>query len=90
MKKPILIICLSLVFAISGIIPAAAQEQPKPAKDTVNIDSNAKPELYYSTEDEKTEAGTGTGKSSTGTIGIILGAVVVVGGAAFFLLKKKK
>jgi LPXTG-motif cell wall-anchored protein len=89
MKKSILIISLSLVFAISGLIPVIAQEQPKPGKDTVNIDTDAKPEFYYSTEDENSETN-GSGKSSAGTIAIIAGAVIVVGAGAFFLLKKKK
>jgi flagellar basal body-associated protein FliL len=89
MKKAILVICISLALTISGLIPAAGQEQPKPEKDTVNMDTNAKPEFYYSTEDENSETN-GSGKSSAGTIAIIAGAVIVVGAVAFFLLKKKK
>jgi LPXTG-motif cell wall-anchored protein len=89
MKKSILIISLLLVFAISGLIPVIAQEQPKPGKDTVNIDTDAKPKFYYSTEDEKNETD-GSGKSSAGTIAIIAGAVIVVAAGIFFLLKKKK
>jgi len=89
MKKTILVISLSVILAISGLIRAAAQDQPKPKKDTVNIDTDAKPTLYYDTQDDKTAAGV-SGKSSTGTIALIVGAVIVVGGVAFFLLKKKK
>jgi hypothetical protein len=89
MKKSILIFTFSVVFAISSIIPAIAQEQPKPEKDTVNMDTEAKPEFYYAIEDEKTED-SGSSKSRAGMIAIIIGAVIVAGGAAFFLLKKKK
>jgi hypothetical protein len=89
MKKAILVICFSLALTIDGLIPAAGQEQPKPEKDTVNMDTNAKPKFYYSTEDENSGTN-GSGKSSAGTIAIIAGAVIVVGAVAFFLLKKKK
>ncbi len=88
MKRTYLTIALSALFALSGMTMALAQEQPKPQKDTVNIDTDAKPKFYYAVEDEKT-AGE-AGKSKTGTIAIIVGAVIVVGVAAFFLLKKKK
>jgi LPXTG-motif cell wall-anchored protein len=90
MKRTFLTIALSALFALSGIVPALAQEQPKPQKDTVNIDTDAKPKFYYAVEDEKTAGEKGSGKSSATTIVIIAGAVVVVGAAAFFLLKKKK
>ena len=89
MKKAILIISLSVIFTISGLIPAVAQEQPKPQKDTVNIDTDAKPTLYYDIEDDETAAGA-KGKSSTATIAIIAGIVIIVGGVAYFLLRKKK
>jgi hypothetical protein len=88
MKRTILTITLSALLALSGITLALAQEQPKPVKDTVNIDTDAKPTFYYAVEDEKT--GAGKEKSPVITIVIIAGAVIVVGAAAFFLLKKKK
>jgi len=88
MKRTFLTLALSACFAICGINLALAQEQPKPQKDTVNIDTDAKPTFYYAVEDEET--GTGNGKSSTTIIVIIVAAVIVVAGAAFFLLKKKK
>jgi len=88
MKRFILILSFSVIVAISGLIPAIAQEQPKPQKDTVNIDTDAKPTFYYPVEDEKSEKA--KGKSSAGIIAIIAGAVVVVAGIAFFLLRKKK
>lgn len=90
MKRTFLAIVLSALFAFSGIIPAPAQEQPKPQKDTVNIDTDAKPQFYYAVEDEKTAGEKKSGKSSTTTIIIIAGAVFIAGAAAFFLLKKKK
>ena len=83
MKKSVLVFSLTLLLIVSGLRVVVAQEQPKPKKDTVNMDTNAKPTFYYPVEDEK------KGISGT-TIGIIAGAVVVVGAVAFFLLKKKK
>ena len=90
MKKTLLILSLSAILAISGLNLIFGQEQPKPQKDTVNMDTDAKPTFYYSVEDEKTDAGKGSGKSSVVTIALIVGAVIVAGAAAFFLLKKKK
>lgn len=90
MKKTIMIISLSAGLLISGLSFVSGQEQPKPQKDTVNMDTKAKPAFYYATEDEKTATGKGSGKSSAGTIAIIAGAVVIFGTTAFFLLKKKK
>jgi LPXTG-motif cell wall-anchored protein len=86
MKKTVLTLSMTLLLIFSGLNVVVGQEQPKPKKDTVNMDTDAKPTFYYPTEDEK-----GTkGKSSVVTIGIIAGAVVVAGAAAFFFLKKKK
>jgi LPXTG-motif cell wall-anchored protein len=83
MKRSVLVFSMTMLLIVSGLRVAVAQEQPKPKKDTVNMDTNAKPEVYLPVEDEK--------KGISGaTIGIIVGAVVVVGAAAFFLLKKKK
>ena len=89
MKKTILAISLTLLFALCGLTSSFSQDQPKPQKDTVNIDTDAKPKTYYEIEDEGSSA-SGKEKGSGGTIGIILGAVVVVGAVAYFLLKKKK
>lgn len=83
MKKTVLAFSMTLLLMLGGMNVAFGQDQPKPKKDTVNMDSNAKPTFYYPVEDEK--------KGMSGaTIGIIAGAVVVVAGVAFFLLKKKK
>jgi LPXTG-motif cell wall-anchored protein len=84
MKKSILVFSMTLLLVFSGLKLVSAQDQPKPKKDTVNMDTNAKPTFYYPTEEEK------TGKGSAATIAIVAGAVILVGAAAFFLLKKKK
>jgi LPXTG-motif cell wall-anchored protein len=87
MKKSVLVLSLSVLFLLGSLPVVVAQEQPKPKKDTVNMDTDAKPTFYYPVEDDKSKA---EGKGSVGTIAIIAGAVVVVGAAGFFLLKKKK
>ena len=84
MKKSILVLSVASILLIGGLKVAVAQDQPKPKKDTVNIDTDAKPTFYYAEEEKQAS------KSNTGTIGIIAGAVIVIGAAAFFLLKKKK
>jgi LPXTG-motif cell wall-anchored protein len=84
MKKSILVFSMTLLLVFSGLSAVLGQEQPKPKKDTVNMDTDAKPTYYYPVEDDKKV------KSPVATIAIIVGAVVIVGGAAFFLLKKKK
>jgi LPXTG-motif cell wall-anchored protein len=86
MKRSVLVFSMLSLLVIGGMNIANAQEQPAPKKDTVNMDTEAKPTFYYATEDEKTSDKKGSGT----TIAIIAGAVVVVAGAAFFLLKKKK
>jgi LPXTG-motif cell wall-anchored protein len=84
MKKSIIAFAAALMIAGASF----AQEAPKPQKDTVNMDTNAKPEFYYAVEDE--ESGKASGEGSLSMILIIAGAGVVIGAAAFFLLKKKK
>jgi LPXTG-motif cell wall-anchored protein len=84
MKKSILVLSITMLLIFSGLKIATGQEQPKPKKDTVNMDTDAKPTYYYPVEDEK------KGKSSVATIAIVVGAVVVVGAAGFYFLKKKK
>jgi LPXTG-motif cell wall-anchored protein len=86
MKKSVLVFSMISLFVIGSLNMANAQEQPAPKKDTVNMDTEAKPTFYYATEDEVT----GDDKGSMATIAIIAGAVIVVAGAGFFLLKKKK
>ena len=84
MKKSVLVFSMTLLLVFSGLSAVLGQEQPKPKKDTVNMDTDAKPTYYYPVEDDKKV------KSPVATIAIIVGAVVIVGGSAFFLLKKKK
>ncbi len=86
MKKAVLMFTVVLLLLIGGIGLAFAQEKPAPQKDTVNIDTDAKPEFYYAVEDEKSDAGSG----NTGLIIGIAGGVVVLGIAGYFLLRKKK
>lgn len=83
MKKSILVLSITMLLIFSGLKVVIGQEQPKPKKDTVNMDTNAKPTFYYPVEDSKS-------KSHIGTIVIIAGVVIVAGAAGFFLLKKKK
>jgi LPXTG-motif cell wall-anchored protein len=87
MKRTVLVLSMATALVFGGLNMATAQEQPAPKKDTVNMDTEAKPTFYYAVEDEKTG---GESKGSGATIAIIAGAVVVVAGAGFFLLKKKK
>ena len=87
MKKSVLVFSMALLLILSGLNVAIGQEQPQPKKDTVNMDTDAKPEFYYPVEDDKSGA---KGKSSVATIAIIAGAVILVGAAGFFILKKKK
>jgi LPXTG-motif cell wall-anchored protein len=87
MKKSVFLFVMTALLLFGGTNKAFAQEQPKPKKDTVNMDTDAKPQTYYAIEDEKAKDGD---KGSSSTIIIVIGAVVIVGAAAFLLLKKKK
>jgi len=84
MKKSVLVFSMTLLFVFSGLSVVTGQQQPKPKKDTVNMDSNAKPTYYYPVEDEK------KGKGPVAIIAIIAGAVVLIGAGAFIVLRKKK
>lgn len=83
MKKSVLVLSVTVLFFLGSLNVMMGQDQPKPKKDTVNMDTNAKPTYYYPVEDSK-------GSGSAGKIAIIAGAVVVVGAGGFFLFKKKK
>jgi LPXTG-motif cell wall-anchored protein len=89
MKKVVLVFSMISLLSFGGIKMVTAQDQPKPKKDTVNMDTDAKPKFYYAVEDEKSAAKTKSGGSGA-TIAIVVGVVVVIGLAGFFLLKKKK
>jgi LPXTG-motif cell wall-anchored protein len=90
MKRLVLVFSMTFLFLLGGMNMVIGQEQPKPKKDTVNMDTDAKPTFYYAVEDDKNGAKGKSGKSSVGTILIIAGAVVIAGAAGFFLLRKKK
>lgn len=89
MKKSILAVAFMLVLMAGSLTPVKAQEQPKPQKDTVNMDTDAKPQFYYSVEDEKAATEKKESKSPVVLIGIIVGVVIVGGGVAYLLLRKK-
>jgi hypothetical protein len=86
MKKSVLVFSMMLLFLLGGLNMVVAQEKPQPKKDTVNMDTDAKPTFYYAVEDEKD----GAKKGGLPIVAIVGGAVVIVGAVAFFLLKKKK
>jgi LPXTG-motif cell wall-anchored protein len=90
MKKAVLILSLASVLMIFRTAAAFSQEKPQPKKDTVNMDTDAKPTFYYAVEDEKEGAANKKSGGSGALIAIIAGAVVVIGAGAFFVLKKKK
>lgn len=88
MKKAISAFAFMVMLLLFGLTAARAQEQPKPQRDTVNMDTDAKPTQYYDIEDDT--PGAAKEKSSAGLIaGIVIG-VIVVGAVAYVLLKKKK
>lgn len=86
MKKSLIALSLFVILLLGGLRFAAGQDQPKGQKDTVNMDTNAKPEYYYAVEDEKSGKKSGSGA----LIAIVAGAVAVVGMAGFFLLRKRR
>ena len=85
MKRSILMFSMTSLLLLSGLNVAIAQEQPKPKKDTVNIDTDAKPTFYYAAEDEASKS-----KGGSSAIAIIAGVVVVAAAGGFFMLRKKK
>jgi LPXTG-motif cell wall-anchored protein len=82
MKKRVLILSFAMMLMAGSAV--TAQDQPKPKKDTVNIDTDAKPTFYYA-EEEATES-----KGNTTTIVIIAGVAVILAGGFFFVMKRKK
>jgi hypothetical protein len=89
MKKSVLIFSMISMLTIGGLNMVTAQDQPKPKKDTVNMDTYSKPEVYYPVEDEKS-GDSSSKKGGVPVIAIIGGVVVIVAVTAFFALKKKK
>ena len=86
MKKSFLVFSMTSLLLLGSMNIAMSQEQPKPKKDSVNMDNTAKPTFYYATEDEKVAKKGGNSL----LIPIIAGVVVVAGAAGFFMLRKKK
>lgn len=89
MKKSLITVLIAIALTIGGMLPVIAQEQPEPQKDSVNMDTEAKPTQYYDVEDDKSEAGGKSKSSPFLTIGIVC-AVLVVGSVVYFISKKKK
>ena len=85
MKKAILMFSLIFMLSAWGDNLVNCQDQPKPKKDTVNMDTNAKPTFYYAED----EGNASKEKGSGATIAIILGAVIIVGGGILLLRRKK-
>jgi LPXTG-motif cell wall-anchored protein len=90
MKKAILILSLVGVLMMVNSGRAISQDKPKPKKDTVNIDTDAKPKFYYAVEDDKAKPPVKKSSGSAATIIMIAGGAVIVGVTVYFLLKKKK
>jgi hypothetical protein len=84
MKKSILVFSMASLLFAGSLKVAVAQDQPKPKKDTVNIDTDAKPTFYYA-EEEAAKS-----KGGVPVIAIIAGVAVVIAVGAFLVLKKKK
>ena len=89
MRKNVLIFIMTAIFLIGSLNMAVSQDQPVPKKDTVNIDTDAKPTFYYASDDEVAPPAGSSCMSSTTTIALVAGAVIIAAGL-FFLLKKKK
>lgn len=89
MKRILSVLMLMWLLLFVGSGQGKAQEVPKPKKDTVNMDSDARPKFYYAAEDEKANKAAGN-EGSGATIAIVCGVVVLGAGVGFFLLKKKK
>lgn len=88
MKRILTTLAFALMLMLATLGLATAQETPQPNKDTVNMDTDAKPTFYYAVEDE--ESASKSKEGGSGTIAIIAAAVVVVAVAGYFLLRKKK
>ncbi len=88
MKKAVLIFTMAIMVIATSTFSAFSQDKPKPKKDTVNMDTHAKPTQYYAVEDEKPAAK--SSKLGVPEIAIIAGIVIIViGGIVFFSMRKK-
>ena len=89
MKRIFATLALAFIFLLASSGMAAAQEAPHPNKDTVNMDTDAKPTFYYAVEDEGSASKQKEGGSGS-TVGIVVAVVAVAAVAGYFLLRKKK
>lgn len=85
MKRNALVFLITAFILFAGINFAKAQDQPAPKKDTVNMDTYAKPKFYNAEED----APEGKGGRPVSAI-LMVGAVLLIGATAYLLVKKKK
>ena len=86
MQKSILVFSMTSLLLFGSINMAVSQEQPKPKKDSVNMDNTARPTFYYAVEDEKANSK----KGSFPVILVTAGGLIVVAAGVFFLTRKKK
>lgn len=90
MKRSVLVFSMTALLFLGGMKMATAQEQPAPKKDTVNMDTDAKPQFYYAVEDDKAKDTSKIGGSRLTVIIVGAFGLVLVGGAVVFFLRKKK
>ena len=90
MKRSILVFSMTILLFLGGLNMATAQEKPAPKKDTVNMDTDAKPQFYYAVEDDKAKDTSKVGGSQLTFIIVGAFGLVLVGGAVVYFLKKKK
>lgn len=87
MRRSVLTIVFLFAVLFGGLSFLNAQDQPAPKKDTVNMDTYAKPEFYYATEDEGEME---DGKGANTTVIVIAVAVIVVAGVVVMAARKRK
>jgi LPXTG-motif cell wall-anchored protein len=87
MKKSFYALSIIVFLLFAGLNLASGQQLPDGQPDTINMDTNAKPEFYYSVEDENHADRSGNGSASTV---LIIGGVIVIAGVGGYLLMKKK
>jgi LPXTG-motif cell wall-anchored protein len=87
MRKNVLIFIMTAVFLIGSLNIAVSQDQPLPKKDTVNIDTDAKPTFYYATDEVAVPP---AGSSGSATIYALIAGIVIIAGGMYYLLKRKK
>ena len=90
MKRTILLFSMTALLLLSGINFVSAQEQPVPKRDTVNMDTEAKPTFYYAVEDDKAMDNARGGGSLVTYILVGAFGLILVGAAVYYLTKKKK